>query len=103
MKFFQAEIAVQLEAEFARLRAEMDAAFDPRSVEVLLSKVRRFKLGIRDWEAVIERGLLGKDAAALYGMLPVSDQALTRERYLQMVEAVAPELRQRYFKVYTSY
>jgi hypothetical protein len=39
----------------------------------------------------------------LYAALPVSDKALTRERYLQLVEAVPLELRQKYFKVYASY
>jgi len=35
--------------------------------------------------------------------LPVSDQALTRERYLRLVEKVPLELRQRYLKVYAYY
>jgi hypothetical protein len=47
--------------------------------------------------------LLGKEAAGLYAALPVSDQGLTRERYLSLVEAVPLELRQRYFKVYAYY
>jgi hypothetical protein len=47
--------------------------------------------------------LLGKEAEALYGALPVSDQGLTRERYLRLVEAVPLELRQRYFRVYAYY
>ena len=46
---------------------------------------------------------MGKDAAGIYQGLPVSDQALTRERYLQKVEAVPLELRQRYLKVYAYY
>jgi hypothetical protein len=33
----------------------------------------------------------------------VSDQALTRERYLRLVEAVPDELRQRYYKAYAYY
>ena len=35
-----------------------------------------------------KRGLLGKEAIALYKALPVSDQGLTRERYLRLVEQV---------------
>jgi len=46
---------------------------------------------------------MGKEAAGVYAALPVSDQALTRERYLQKVEAVSPKLRQRYLKVYAYY
>ena len=101
--FEQAQIAVRNEQGFAQLHALVDAAFDARDVEVLLDRVIRFKLRIRDFEGVMNRGLLGKDAVALYAALPVSDQALTRERYLRLVEAVAPELRQRYFRAYAYY
>ena len=101
--FEQAQIAVRNEQGFAQVHALVDAAFDARDVEVLLDRVIRFKLRIRDFEGVLNRGLLGKDAIALYAALPVSDQGLTRERYLRLVEAVAPELRQRYFRAYAYY
>ena len=68
-----------------------------------LNGVTRAKLRIRDYETILSRGLLGKDAIELYEALPVSDQALTRERYLRLVEAVPLELRQRYFKAYAYY
>jgi hypothetical protein len=103
MKFEQAAIAVQDEQGYARLHACIDAAFDSRDVEVFLSRLGRSKLRIRDFEGALHRGLLGKEAEGFYRALPVSDQALTRERYLQKVEAVAPELRQRYLKVYAYY
>jgi hypothetical protein len=72
-------------------------------VEVFLDRVNKAKLRIRDYEGVLKRGLLGKEAGSLYGALPVSDQGLTRERYLRLVEAVPLELRQRYFRVYAYY
>ncbi|MGA3370128.1 MAG: hypothetical protein ABSC48_00010 [Terracidiphilus sp.] len=103
MKFEQAAIAVQDEQGYARLHACIDAAFDPGDVEVFLNRVSRSKLRIRDFEGALYHGLLGKDAEGLYKSLPVSDQALTRERYLKKVEAVAPELRQRYLTVYAYY
>ena len=103
MKFEQAVIAVKDEQGYAQLHAHIDAAFAPRDVEVFLSRAGRSKLRIRDFEGVLNCGLLGKDAAGLYRTLPVSDQALTRERYLQLVEAVPLELRQRYLKVYAYY
>jgi len=103
MMFEQAQIAVQDEQGYTRLHALLDAAFDSRDVEVFLNRATRSKLRIRDFAGVLGRGLLGKEAAALYAALPVSDQALTRERYLQLVEAVAGELRQRYFRVYAYY
>ncbi len=101
--FEQAEIAVRDEQGFAQLHALINAAFDERDVEVFLRSVSKARLRIRDYEGVLRRGLLGKDAEGLYGTLPVSDQGLTRERYLQLVEAVALELRQRYFRAYAYY
>lgn len=103
MRFEQAAIAVQDEQGYAELHAQLDAVFDPRDVEVFLSRVRRAGLRIRDFEAIAARGLLGAGLAERYQVLPVSDQAQTRERYLQLVEAVPADLRQRYLKVYASY
>lgn len=101
--FEQATIAVQDERTYAQLHAILDAAFDTRDVEVLLSKVARARFSIRDFAKVLERGYLGKEAPGLYAALPVSDQGLTRERYLRLVEQVPAELRQRYFKAYAYY
>lgn len=101
--FEQAAIAVRDEQGYAQFHALIDAAFDARDVEVFLSRVRKAKLQIRDFEGVLRRGLIGKEAEGLYQALPVSDQALTRERYLQHVEAVPRELRERYLKVYAYY
>jgi len=103
MKFEQAVIAVQDEQGYRKLHAVLDEAFDARDVEVFLSRVTRYRLRVRDFEGILGRGLLGKEAVELYGSLPVSDKALTRERFLQLVEAVPAELRQRYFRAYTSY
>ncbi len=103
MAFEQVTIAVQDESKFTQLHAAIDAAFDARDVEVFLNRVKRSRLRIRDFETILGRGLLGKDAIAAYQALPVSDQALTRERYLRLVEAVPMGLRQRYLKVYAYY
>jgi hypothetical protein len=103
MKFEQAAITVKDEQGYAQLQALIDAALGVRDAEVFLSRVRRSKVLIRDFDAVLGRGLIGSGAAGLYAALPVSDKALTRERYLQMVEAVSPELRRKYLKVYASY
>lgn len=101
--FEQAVIAVRDEQGYARLHALIDAVFDARDVEVFLNRVIKAKLRIRDFESVLNRGLLGREAIALYQALPVSDQGLTRERYLRLVEKVPLELRQRYFKAYAYY
>jgi hypothetical protein len=101
--FEQAAIPVQDEKGYAKLHSLFDAAFDVRDVEVLLNHVKRARLRVRDYETILQRGFLGKDAPALYAALPVSDQALTRERYLRLVEKVPAELRQRYLKAYAYY
>ncbi len=101
--FEQATIPVQDAKTYAELHRLIDAAFDPRDVEVFLDRVTRARLRVRDFEAVLKRGLLGREAAGLFAALPVSDQGLTRERYLRLVEAVSQELRERYFRAYAYY
>ncbi len=103
MMFEQAEIAVRDERGYAQLHALIDAAFDARDIEVFLNRVKKAKLRIRDYETILKRGLLGRDAVRFYEALPVSDQGLTRERYLRLVEAVPLELRERYFRTYAYY
>jgi hypothetical protein len=101
--FEQAAIAVRDEQGYARLHVLIDAAFDARDVEVFLNRVKKAGLRVRDYEGILARGLLGKEAPELYRALPVSDQGLTRERYLRLVEKVPLELRQRYYKAYAYY
>jgi hypothetical protein len=101
--FEQAAIAVQDEQGYAQFHALIDAAFDARDVDVFLNRVTRAGLRIRNFEAVLQRGFLGKQAQGMYEALPVSDQGLTRERYLRLLEAVPMELRQRYYKAYAYY
>ena len=101
--FEQAGIAVTDQQGYSRLHTLIDAAFDARDVDQLLNRVTGAKLRIRDFESVLKRGYLGKEAVTLYNGLPVSDQGLTRERYLRLVEQVPKELRQRYFKAYAYY
>jgi hypothetical protein len=101
--FEQTAIAVRDEQGYERLHALIDTAFDARDVEVFLNRVTKSRLRIRDYESVLRRGLLSEEAIALYVELPVSDQGLTRERYLRLVEKVPMELRQRYFKAYAYY
>jgi len=101
--FEQAAIAVQDEKTYAALHSQIDARFTASDVEPFLDRVMRSKLRIRDFEGVLNKGLLGKEAIGLYKALPVSDQGLTRERYLRLVEKVPVELRQRYLKAYAYY
>ena len=101
--FEQAGIAVTDQQGYTKLHALIDAVFDARDVDQFLSRVTGAKLRIRDFESVLKRGYLGKEAVGLYNALPVSDQGLTRERYLRLVEQVPNELRQRFLKAYAYY
>ena len=101
--FEQATIAVQDEKRYAALHSQIDAKFAASDVEPFLDQVTRSKLRVRDFESVLNKGLLGKEAIGLYKALPVSDKGLTRERYLRLVEKVPVELRQRYLKAYAYY
>jgi hypothetical protein len=101
--FEQARIAVQDVAGFAQVQNQLDSLFGDREVEMFFWRVQRSKRGVRQMEELLERGVMGKETAEAYRALPVSDKAQLRERYLQQVEAAAPELRQRFYKVYVSY
>ena len=57
---------------YAELHALIDAAFDASDVEVFLDRVMRASCGFAISRAILERGLLGKEANALYTALPVS-------------------------------
>ena len=60
-------------------------------------------LRIRDFETVLRTGKLGAGTAAEYGKLQNGDQGQIREFYLASLEKVAPDLRQRFFKLYAYY
>ena len=106
--FEQAAIAVTDEQGYAKLHALIDAAFDARDVEVFLNRVRKAKLRVRDYEEILGRGLLGKGllgaaAKAKYKGLGNADQGQIREFYLASLEQVAPDVREKFFKLYAYY
>ncbi len=101
--FEQATFPVQNEQGFKQLTAQIDAAFAVNRADLFLASVAGKKLRVRDFEQVLGKGLLGKDAPEIYGALPTSDQALIREKYLARIEKVPTELRQRFLKLYAYY
>ena len=102
--FTQAGIAVENQAAFGELKAAIDLAFMPSDVSAFLHSVGKSGLRIREFEGVLEKGLL-KPAAAkdLYGSLPASDQAQIREYYLTKAEQVDGRLRSKFKKLYAFY
>jgi hypothetical protein len=107
MSFEQAAIKVEKEAEFAELKAAITRAFDPKSVERYLKKLRSKRLRVRDFDGVLAKGTLdeGKEKRSLrlYRALTLSDQAQMREFYLFKLEEVSPELRTKFSKLYQYY
>jgi len=101
--FEQATLPVQDEKTFAEVIQALGAAFSARNVEDFLHRVKRAGLRARNFEGVLSKGLLGKEAPARYAALGNSDQGQVREKYLWLVEQVAPELRARFLKVYAYY
>jgi hypothetical protein len=101
--FEQAVFAVQNEQGFQQLAQRIDAAFAVNRADLFLASVANKKLRVRQFEQILDKGLLGKDSPELYQGLPVSDQSLIREKYLARIEKVPAELRQRFLKIYAYY
>jgi hypothetical protein len=112
MGFEQATIKVERGKEFDLLKSAISRVF-AGPLEQFLKQVRRSGKRIRDFEAVIEKGLLervdetlaksGTTAQQTYAALPVSDQGQLREFYLFKIEEVDPALRARFHRLYQYY
>jgi len=101
--FEQATLPVQNEKIFTDVIEALNQAFSSRNVEDFLHRVKRAGLRARDFEGVLGKGLLGKETPARYAALGNGDQGQVREKYLRLVEQVAPDLRARFLKVYAYY
>jgi alkylation response protein AidB-like acyl-CoA dehydrogenase len=101
--FEQAVLPVQDEKTFAEVEKALQDAFAPANAAKFLRQVEKARLRARQFEAILAHGFLGAKTPALYGSLGDSDRGQVRELYLRMIEQVAPELRQKYFRVYAYY
>jgi hypothetical protein len=99
----QATIPVQDEKSFGQVRAAIERSFAPAAAAGFLQRIERERLRAREFEAILERGLLGIDAANGYRNLGDGDRGQIREFYLRQVELVPPELRAKYLKAYAYY
>jgi hypothetical protein len=118
--FKQATIPIQNAAVFEELKGMVEEVLE-RQPERLLRMLARRRLTVREFERIAaqsllervrdDRGWLARLAsppargrvAALYGSLPVSDQAQFREYYLTRVELISDELRGRYREAFWTY
>ena len=118
--FNQATITIQNSAAFEELKGMVEKVLERRP-ERLLRLLTRRRLNVRQFERIAAQSLLervqddrgwlarltsppaGGRVAALYGSLPVSDQAQFREYYLTRVELIGDELRGRYREAFWNY
>jgi hypothetical protein len=101
--FEQATIPIQDETTFATVKEGLDRAFAPSQVTSFLRSVASAKLRVRQFEAVLANGFLGAQAQTGYAALGDADRGQIREQYLRKVEHVAPEVRQKFFRLYAGY
>jgi hypothetical protein len=99
----QAVIPVANVPAFGAVRTAIEGSFSSAQAAEFLKKLERSKIRVRDFETVLGKGLLGPLAQAEYGQLDNGDRGQLRELYLASLERVAPELRQRFFKLYAYY
>ena len=108
--FEQATIRVEREQEFSALRGAIERAFTPPQLERFLRGLKKNKLGVRRFDAVLNSGIIdraghnpaeaGKTAKALYDSLSPSDQGLIREFYLERLEQVDASWRAKFAQVF---
>jgi hypothetical protein len=90
-------------AAFSAVKASVESRFSSNQVADFMKSLERMKVRVRDFEGVLRKGLLGTTAAGEYSKLGNADQGQIRELYLATLEKVAPEVRQRFFKLYAYY
>jgi hypothetical protein len=88
---------------FGAVKAAIETAFSAGRVAEFLKSLDRSKLRIREFEVVLSKGAFGAATASEYNRLGNSDQGQIRELYLASLEKVAPELRQKFFRLYSYY
>jgi hypothetical protein len=88
---------------FGAVKTAIESAFSTGKIADFLGSLDRQGVRIREFEDVLRKGLLGKQSAGEYASLPDGDQGQIRELYLASLERVAPELRQRFFRLYAYY
>jgi hypothetical protein len=99
----QAVLHVADPEPFGAVKAAIEASFSSDKIAAFLKSLDRSRVRVRDFQTVLSKGLLGKAVVSEYGQLGNSDQGQIRELYLASLERVAPELRQKFFKLYAYY
>src|ERR1043165_1954628 len=106
MAYQQAQIAVNKTEDFEQLKSALERIFSSAAGGKFYSKLQSRTVYAREFEKILDLGILesvdsglaksGKTAKTLYKALTVSDQALMREFYLERIEKVDANVRQKY-------
>jgi hypothetical protein len=88
---------------FDAVRSAIEASFSSGKVADFLKSLARKSLRIRDFESILANRLLGDKTRTEYEKLGNADQGQIREFYLASLEKVAPEMREKFFKLYAYY
>jgi hypothetical protein len=106
MAFQQATIPIEKKREFELLRDAIDKAYTSPRVEKFLGDMKSKGINVRQFDRVLAEKLIERvspevgSANELYGSLAVTDQAQLREFYLERLEKVSNELRQKFLGIY---
>jgi hypothetical protein len=106
MGFKQATIPIEKEREFQQLRGAIDQVFTPPRDAKFLANLKSKGINIRQIDRVLAEDLIEKvypevgSAKSLYQGLSMTDQAQLREFYLERLEKVPVELREKYSSIY---
>ncbi len=101
--FEQPVMTVADPQSFGVVRSAIEGSFASSRVAEFLKALAGQRMRIRDFEAILRKGLLGKPTQQEYAKLGNGDQGQIRELYLASLERVPAELRQRFFKLYAYY
>ena len=88
---------------FGSVKTAIETAFSSGKVRDFLRSLEQKNVRIREFEEVAGKGLLGPKTSANYQRMPDGDQGQIREFYLASLEKVSPELRQKFFRLYSYY
>ena len=99
----QPELTISDPPTFGAVKGAIESSFSSAHVADFLKSLESSRLRIRDFEDVLRKGNLGASTAEQYNRLGNADQGQIRELYLASLEHVAPELREKFFKLYAYY
>ncbi len=109
MGFEQATIPIEKKREFEELRQAIDRVFTPPLAEKFLGDLKRGGINVRQFDRVLAERVIEKHYAAigsagqLYAVLTITDQAQLREFYLERLEKIPGELRQKFSGIYRTF